>query len=75
MSQSASNSSSSSKTGQCVIKADLLIIILTAHNVPIKFADHFTKIVSNINASILRFCYSLRAHLVLAKGSHRARRH
>ena len=34
---------SHSKTGQ----GETLIIILAEHNVPINFADHFTKLVSN----------------------------
>ena len=36
-----------SKTGQCITMAETLIIILAEHNVPINFADHFTKLISN----------------------------
>ena len=35
------------KTGQGITMAETLIIILAEHNVPINFADHFTKLVSN----------------------------
>ena len=38
---------SHSKTGQAITMAETLIIILAEHNVPINFADHFTKLVSN----------------------------
>ena len=38
---------SHSKTGQGITVAETLIIILAEHNVPINFADHFTKLVSN----------------------------
>ena len=37
---------SHSKTGQGITMAET-IIILAEHNVPINFADHFTKLVSN----------------------------
>ena len=37
---------SHSKTGQGVTMAETLIIILTEHNVPINFADHFINRVS-----------------------------
>ena len=38
---------SHSKTGQGITMAETLIIILAEHNVPVSFADHFTKLVSN----------------------------
>ena len=38
---------SHSKTGQSITMVETLIIILAEHNVPINFADHFTKLVSN----------------------------
>ena len=38
---------SHSKTGQGITMAETLIIILAEHNVPINFADHCTKLVSN----------------------------
>ena len=38
---------SHSKTGQGITMAETLIIILAEHNVPINFADHFTKLLSN----------------------------
>ena len=40
---------SHSKTGQGITMAETLIIILAEHtgNVPVNFADHFTKLVSN----------------------------
>ena len=38
---------SHSKNGQGITMAETLIIILAEHNVPMNFADHFTKLVSN----------------------------
>ena len=38
---------SHSKTGQGITMTETLIIILAEHNVPINFADHFTKLVGN----------------------------
>ena len=38
---------SHSKTGQGITMAETLIIILAEHKVPINFADHFSKLVSN----------------------------
>ena len=56
--------------------AETLIIILAEHNMPIKFADHFTKLVSNKlvfqDSVFLRTC-SVRT--LLAKSSYRARCH
>ena len=56
--------------------AETLIIILAEHYVPINFADHFTKLVSNKlvfpDSVFLRSC---SAHTLLAKSSHRARCH
>ena len=51
--------------------AETLIIILAEHNVPINFADHFTKLVSNklvFPDSVFLRTYSART--LLAKSSH-----
>ena len=56
--------------------AETLIIILAEHNVPINFAGHFTKLVSNklvFPDSVFLRTYSART--LLAKSSHRARCH
>ena len=56
--------------------AETLIIILAEHNVPIKFADYFTKLVSNklvFPDSVFLRAYSART--LLAKSSHRTRCH
>ena len=45
MSQCVSNSSSSSKTGQGIIKAEIIIIL--AEQCANNFADHFSELVSN----------------------------
>ena len=67
---------SHSKTGQGIKMAETLIIILAEHNVPINFADHFTKLVSNKlvfpDSVFLRAC---SARTLLAKSSHRAHCH
>ena len=50
-----------------------LIIILAEHNVPINFADHFTKLVSN--KLVFPDSVFLRVHAartLLAKSSHHA---
>ena len=51
--------------------AETLMIILAEHNVPINFADHFTKLVSNKlvfpDSAFLRVC---SARTLLAKSSH-----
>ena len=64
---------SHSKTGQGITMAETLIIILVEHNVPINFADHFTKLVSNKlvfpDSVFFRVC---SARTLLAKSSHRA---
>ena len=64
---------SHSKTGQGITMAETLIIILAEHNVPVNFADHFTKLVSNklvfSDSVFLRAC---SARTLLSKGSHRA---
>ena len=56
--------------------AETLIIILAEHNVPINFADHFTKLVSTKlvfpDSVFLRAC---SAGTLLAKSSHRAHCH
>ena len=56
--------------------AETIIIILAEHNVPINFADHFTKLVSNNlvfpDTVLVRAC---SARTLLAKNSHRARCH
>ena len=64
---------SHSKTGQGITTTETLIIILAEHNVPINFADHFTKLVSNKlvfpDSVFLRAC---SARTLLAKNSLRA---
>ena len=58
--------------------AETLIIILAEHNVPINFADHFTKLVSNkllFPDSVFLRVRAARARTLLAKSSHRARCH
>ena len=59
---------SHSKAGQGITMAETLIIILAEHNVPINFADHFTKLVSNKlvfpDSVFLRACST---HTLLAK--------
>ena len=64
---------SHSKTGQGITMAETLIIILAEHNVPINFADHFTKLVSNklIFPDSVFLC-ACSARTLLAKSSHRA---
>ena len=56
--------------------AETLITILAEHNVPINFADHFTKLVSNKlvfpDSVFLRMC---SARTLLAKSSHGTRCH
>ena len=69
---------SHSKTGQGITMAEKLIIILAEHNVPINFADHFTKLVSNTNKLVLPdsvFLCACSARTLLAKSSQRARCH
>ena len=50
--------------------AETLIIILAEHNVPINFADHFTKLVSN--KLVFPDSVFLRVDTLLATSSHRA---
>ena len=55
---------------------ETLIIILAEHNVPINFADHFTKLVSNKLVFPGSFFFRVRAACtLLAKSSHHARCH
>ena len=65
-----------SKTAQGITMAETLIMILAEHNVPINFADHFTKLVSNKlvfpDSVFLRVC---NARILFAKSSHRASCH
>ena len=70
VSHCVSNSSSCSKTGQGIVKAETLIIILAEHNVLINFADHFTKLVSNklVFSDFVFLCACM--NLVLAKSIH-----
>ena len=56
--------------------AETLIIILAEHDVPINFADHFTKLVNNklvFPDSV--FLRARSARTLLAKSSHRAHCH
>ena len=62
---------SHSKTGQGTTMAETLIIILAEHNVPINFADHFTKLVSNKLVFPDSVFLCMRAATLLAKSSHR----
>ena len=67
---------SHSKTGQGITMAETLTIILAEHNVPINFADYFTKLVSNKlvfpDSVFLRTC---SARTLLTKRSHPTRCH
>ena len=55
---------SHSKTGQGITMAET-IIILAEHNVPVNFADHFTKLVSN--KLVFPDFVFLRVHAVRAR--------
>ena len=66
---------SHSKTGQGITMAETLIIILAEHNVPINFADHFSKLVSNKLVFPDSVFLRVLAACLLAKRSHRVRCH